>query len=120
MFCPECSVEFRPGFTICSDCRVALVPEAPPDSGVAQAPDPHRELVIVWRGNNPILLAVVKSVLDDSGIPYAVLGETSGRLEGASPVFGVAHEAGLYAIQVGADDAEEVEELLSGLDEEGE
>lgn len=120
MFCPECSVEFRPGFTICSDCRVALVPEPPPDSGAAQAPDPHRELVVVWRGNNPILLAVVKSVLDDAGIPHAVLGETSSRLEGVSPIFGVTHDAGLYAIQVGADDAVEVEKLLAEFEEEGE
>jgi hypothetical protein len=29
MFCPECRVEYRPGFTRCSDCDVDLVHEIP-------------------------------------------------------------------------------------------
>jgi uncharacterized damage-inducible protein DinB len=29
MFCPECGDEFRPGFTECPDCGVALVEESP-------------------------------------------------------------------------------------------
>src|SRR3974390_450706 len=29
MFCPECAVEYRPGFTHCTDCDVDLVSELP-------------------------------------------------------------------------------------------
>jgi hypothetical protein len=30
MFCPLCRMEYRPGFTVCSDCKVPLVSELPP------------------------------------------------------------------------------------------
>lgn len=29
MFCPACKAEYRSGFTICSDCHIALVQELP-------------------------------------------------------------------------------------------
>src|SRR4051812_5543669 len=29
MFCPQCRVEYRPGFTRCSDCHVPLVEAGP-------------------------------------------------------------------------------------------
>ncbi|MFN3652328.1 MAG: hypothetical protein ACK47B_22360 [Armatimonadota bacterium] len=37
MFCPDCRIEYRPGFDQCADCRVPLVDElaplpAPPES----------------------------------------------------------------------------------------
>jgi hypothetical protein len=35
MYCPKCRVEYRAGFTECSDCRVRLVAELPPP---AEAP----------------------------------------------------------------------------------
>ena len=30
MVCPQCSAEYRPGFTRCSDCNLELVEEPPP------------------------------------------------------------------------------------------
>lgn len=31
MYCPNCGVEYREGFTLCSDCLVALQPGPPPE-----------------------------------------------------------------------------------------
>ncbi|HEY5011480.1 MAG TPA: hypothetical protein VIK61_02090 [Acidimicrobiia bacterium] len=30
MWCTQCGAEYRPGFTVCSDCNLALVDERPP------------------------------------------------------------------------------------------
>jgi|SRR5215831_8975982 len=45
MFCPQCRVEYRPGFTRCTDCDVDLVYELPREEGEvspgqAQSPTP--------------------------------------------------------------------------------
>jgi hypothetical protein len=32
MFCPKCRCEYREEFATCSDCRIPLVPELPPES----------------------------------------------------------------------------------------
>ncbi|MBI4917297.1 MAG: DUF2007 domain-containing protein [Acidobacteria bacterium] len=34
-YCPSCGVEYREGFTRCSDCDVELVAALPPDEGQA-------------------------------------------------------------------------------------
>ena len=47
MFCPECKCEYRPGFTRCSDCDVALVPQLPD----APAAD-FEKLKNVWTGKD--------------------------------------------------------------------
>src|SRR6266850_5826340 len=36
MICPNCRAEYRPGFTTCSDCDVALVSEVLPPSSTAE------------------------------------------------------------------------------------
>ena len=74
MYCPECEVEYRKGFTECSDCHVPLLegtpPPEPPDSF-----DPGLELVVVLESNDGIQLALAKGLLSDAGIPFYVLGQ---------------------------------------------
>jgi hypothetical protein len=79
MYCPECRVEYRDGFTQCSDCQVALVagvaPEAPETS------DSHLDPVLVFESNDLYAIALAKGLFDDSGIPFWMEGdETAARL----------------------------------------
>jgi hypothetical protein len=70
MFCPECKAEYRQGFTECSDCKVPLVHELPPE------PQPeyiqYEEILTTF---NPFDIAVIKSLLDAEGIVYYFHGE---------------------------------------------
>src|SRR5207245_493132 len=76
MYCPECRVEYRDGFTQCSDCQVALVVELTPES-----PDSHLDPVMVFESNDLFLIALAKGALDGSGIPFWMEGdETAARL----------------------------------------
>ena len=74
MYCPQCQVEFREGFTECSDCHVPLLPGAPP-AEPADAFDPTLGLVVVLETTDRVLLAMAKGLLEDAGIPFFVLGQ---------------------------------------------
>lgn len=70
MFCPKCKSEYRPGFTICSDCHIELVQELPTD--------PKEELIEyeeVMFTFHPGDIAFIKSILDAEGIAYYFQGE---------------------------------------------
>lgn len=74
MYCPQCSVEYRDGFTECSDCHVPLLPgTCPPDP--PDPFDPALELVVVLETNDRIQLAMAKGLLENAGIPLYVLGQ---------------------------------------------
>ena len=74
MYCPQCQVEYREGFTECSDCQVPLLagtsPPEPPDGF-----DPALDLVVVLETNDSIHVAMAKGLLEDAGIPFFVLGQ---------------------------------------------
>ena len=73
MFCPECRAEYREGFYECSDCQVPLVSELPPKLTPERPAPVH--LVTVLETGDPALIALVKSLLEDGGIPYFARGE---------------------------------------------
>jgi len=73
MYCPQCRVEYREGFTECADCRVPLLPGSPADEPTAF--DPDLDLVVVLETNDRIQLALAKGLLEDAGIPFYVLGQ---------------------------------------------
>jgi len=64
MYCPQCGVEFRDGFTECSGCHVPLL------SGT-----PSLDPVVVLETNDRIQLAMAKGLLADAGIPVYVAGQ---------------------------------------------
>jgi hypothetical protein len=76
LYCPQCRVEYREGFTQCSDCHVALAP------GVAlETPHSHSEVVTVFESNDKFAISLAKGSLEDSGIPFWVQGdETAAQL----------------------------------------
>jgi hypothetical protein len=76
VYCPQCRVEYRDGFTECSDCQVALVPELVPET-----PDPQLDLVTVFESNDAFAIGLAKGALEDSGIPFwKQSDETAARL----------------------------------------
>jgi len=76
MFCPQCRVEYRPGFTRCTDCDVDLVyelPQARKDSFAANAGAKHADedpFCAFWQGDDARLHAELCAVLDEAGIPH--------------------------------------------------
>lgn len=89
MFCPECRVEYRPGFRRCSDCDVDLVYELPPE-----APSPKKlpgeawasgqiqdseELRTIWEGDSALDCANTCRELQRGEIPYKVSQSLGGR-----------------------------------------
>ena len=74
MYCPECGVQYRDGFTECSDSQVALLS----GTGGPNSPDPfdpNLELVVVLETSDRIELAMAKGLTEDAGIPLFVLGQ---------------------------------------------
>lgn len=74
MYCPQCLVEYREGFTECVDCRVPLMAGAPPREPPSSF-DPTLGLVVVLETNDPIQLAMAKGLLEEAEIPFFVLGQ---------------------------------------------
>lgn len=100
MFCPECEAEYVEGVHGCPDCRVPLVTELPPQPQLE-----YVEYVTVLKTGNPIVLAMVKSILTSAGIRHYVKGEVLQDL----------FRVGTAEIQVGRDDEAKAKDLLREL-----
>lgn len=72
MFCPKCKAEYRNGFDVCSDCRVALVKEAPEIAADEPQFIDYQEVLATY---NPADVAFIKSLLEGAGIQYYFKGE---------------------------------------------
>lgn len=97
MVCPECKAEYLEGVRVCPDCRIPLVQELPP-----QPLPEYVEYVTILKTGNPVVLAMVKSLLSAAGIRHFVKG---GVLQDLFRV-------GTAEIQVGRDDEPEARNLL--------
>ena len=72
MYCPLCRAEYRSGFTECSDCQVALVPDPPPES--FDRPSKHGpSFAPVWSGDDPGKHAEIRDALDRQEVPSRTL-----------------------------------------------
>ncbi len=107
LFCPQGGAEYREGFLECSDCHLPLVAGLPPESQPQSQRQPDLELVTVLVTGNPALIAVAKSLLEDSGIEYLT------QNEGLHDLFPV--DRFRIHIQVRQEDEEEATGLLAKL-----
>jgi hypothetical protein len=78
MYCPECKSEYRPGFTHCSTCDVDLVPELKP---VLDDETEHPEPVVVYSTFSHMEAALMKTVLEGSGVEARLLDESLSRID---------------------------------------
>lgn len=74
MFCPECSAEYREGFSRCSDCDVPLVAALPPEEMDAMH---GAEEATVFVTRDIVEAETVKELLEANDIEVSVLGESS-------------------------------------------
>ena len=77
MYCPLCGAEYRPGFTVCSDCQVDLVPDPPRAASASVSIDDtadEKSFALVWSGNDSRLHAEICEALDRQKIPARSLG----------------------------------------------
>ena len=113
MYCPQCRVEYREGFTECADCGVALLAGTPPPE--PDSFDPKLDLVVVLESDDPIQIALVKGLLENAEIPYFVLGQIATLVQDVDP-FLRKH----LRVQVPSDRETEARELIESLADEGE
>jgi hypothetical protein len=106
MFCPQCKTEYRPGFTLCSDCGAALVHMIPVDS-------PRREdntkVVAIRTFSTEFEAKLAKGLLDAAGIDSEAQG-THVRSSDFERVKGL-------RLVVRAEDAEDANKILETVDE---
>ena len=114
MFCPDCGAEYRPQFTECAECGVSLVDALPAEEG----PDPDSKIVPVFRTGDPMVLPIVKSLLQSAGIEYFVQGEEALGLWPVGAMGSSPSRPGLGAVvHVFERDAAVVDELLTEIGE---
>ena len=109
MYCPQCRVEYRDGFTECSDCHVPLSPGTPsPEQAVHSTP--LLGLVVVLETSDRVQLAMAKGLLEDAGIPFFALGQIATLVQDVDPFL---HK--VVRVQVPRDREAEARELLEQL-----
>jgi hypothetical protein len=109
MYCPQCRVEYRDGFTECSDCHIPLSAGSPPPEPAVLS-DPALGLVVVLETNDGIQLALAKGLLEDASIPFFVLGQIATLVQDVDPYL---HK--WVRVQVPRDRETEARELLDQL-----
>jgi len=112
VYCPQCQVEYRDGFTECSDCHVRLLTGTPPPEPTRPF-DPTLDLVVVLETNDRIQLALAKGLLENADIPFFVLGQIATLVQDVDAFL---HK--WVRIQVPRDREAEARELLEGMFQE--
>jgi hypothetical protein len=70
MFCPDCEAEYRPGFTRCSDCEVALVERLEERDIHNHDPELSGTPELLWTGTDAATRDGIGAALQTAKIPY--------------------------------------------------
>jgi hypothetical protein len=84
MFCPDCKAEYRPGFTRCSDCDVALVERLEETEIHTNKPDPSGAGELLWTGTDTQTRDEIIDALETANISYHTRTDKVGSLPGWS------------------------------------
>jgi hypothetical protein len=84
MFCPECRAEYRPGFTRCSDCDVALAERLEESDVHSNNPEFSGTPELFWTGTDAGTRDGIVDALETAKIPYHERGDKVGSLPGWS------------------------------------
>jgi hypothetical protein len=80
--------------------------------------DLYEGLVMIFTTSNLVNVAIAKSILEDSGIPYITKNEYTQNLFGLGNLGGITNPlSGAVQIFVKPEDAEVVKELLENVEE---
>ena len=75
-FCPTCKYEYVKGIRECPDCYVELVDQLCEETVTVNKPH-DEELVSVFTSSDPMEIAIVKDMLQASGVPVLEQSDTS-------------------------------------------
>lgn len=90
MFCPKCKLEYRQGFTTCSDCGVPLVRDLTDASVRSNEPQDPEGVDLLWTGTDPSASSAIANALDAAKIYFHTSTREVGPLPGlAMPVYAI-------------------------------
>ena len=107
-YCPKCRSEFVEGTSACEDCHVPLVAGPPAEEGPIRS---DADLVEIWRTQGEMNAQIVRSLLDGSGIPSMLSGESL-RLTHGLTIDGLA----LVRVFVRAEDASRAGDIIASIE----
>jgi hypothetical protein len=84
MFCPDRKAEYRPGFTRCSDCDVALVERLEETEIHTNKPEPSGAAELLWTGTDMQTRDEIIDALETAQITYHERRDQVGSLPGWS------------------------------------
>ncbi len=113
MYCPDCGAEYIEGVTVCEDCNTPLQVDPPPPPELLG----DRDLVTVLQTGDAIRTAIVKSLLENSGIPYLARNDHLQDLFGFGRLVPVNPISGPVIFMVPAAYEHAAKDVLSTLDE---
>jgi predicted amidophosphoribosyltransferase len=111
-FCPQCGTEYRPGFTTCADCEVALTDSPPEPSAVEQPEEQEADWVSIYTGTGrPVDL--IESMLQGNGLPVVRLPGESAEVFPIALAHGAEHLV-LHTLAVPAEVYERHRAMIDG------